>query len=510
MSGRTIRSAGDRAILIDLDGHAEVAAVTLALTEDPIDGVLEVLPAAQTVMVQIDPDRLDRLTLRDRIDEAQPDSTAKQAGDLVEIDVLYDGEDLAEVADLAGISAAEVIERHSRAVYTAAFAGFAPGFVYLVDGDPLLNVPRRATPRTRIPAGAVAIAGEFSGVYPRSSPGGWQLLGRTSRPMWDVDRERPALVRPGDRVRFRPVDCLVENGESPSAASVVTAGLLVEETRFPILVQDRGRPGLAASGVGSAGAMDRVAARLANDLVGNSPDAAVLEVLAGGVRLAAVDRVVVAVTGAPVAVTVERASGRLRSFHDQRPIGLDAGDSLEIGSPVGGLRNVIAVQGGVDVPSVLGSRSYDSLAGLGPAPLITGAAVPVGGAPAGFVGASVPWLRLPAAVRTVGVRLGPRDDWFLPEAIELLENATWTISDQTDRVGARLLGPELPRARGGELPSEGVATGSIQVPSSGVPLVFLADHPVTGGYPVIAVVRDEELDSLAQAPPGTRIRFRVS
>lgn len=510
MSGRTIRSAGDRAVLIDAGDHDEVAAVARALSERPIDGVLEVLPAARTVLVRIDPTRIDPSTLRDVVDAARPDPTEAAAGDLVEIEVLYDGEDVAEVAELAGISPQEVIDRHSGAVYAAAFAGFAPGFVYLVGGDPLLNVPRRATPRTRIPAGSVAIAGEFSGVYPRSSPGGWQLIGRTSARMWDVDRERPALVRPGDRVRFVPVEALTDTGEAPVDVVPAPGPLVVEQTRFPILVQDRGRPGLAASGVGSAGVMDRVAARLANDLVGNPSDAAVLEVLAGGVRLAATERAVVAVTGAPVEIVVERASGRIREVHDQRPIGLDAGDALEIGSPVGGLRNVIGVRGGVDVPEVLGSRSFDSLAGLGPAPLLAGATIPVGDGPTGIVGGAVVWSAPPPTELTVAVRLGPRDSWFEPEAIELLDSAAWTISDQTDRVGARLVGPALPRARTGELPSEGVATGSIQVPSSGVPLIFLADHPVTGGYPVIAVVRDEELDSLAQAPPGTRIRFTVS
>lgn len=507
---RTIRSAGDRAVLVDLGGYDEVAAVARALTEHAVAGVVEVLPAARTVLVRIDPTRIDRSALRDAIDAAPTVSSGAVGGQLVEIEVRYDGEDLAEVADLAGISVDEVIERHSGATYVGAFSGFAPGFIYLIGGDPLLDVPRRATPRTRIPAGSVAIAGEFSGVYPRSSPGGWQLLGRTPARMWDVDRPQPALVRPGDRVRFVPVDSLPDEPEPQTPAPSVSGALVLEESRFPVLVQDRGRPGLGASGVGTAGPMDRVAARLANDLVGNPADAAVLEVLAGGVRLAAADRVVVAVTGAPVPVTVERASGRLRAYFDQRPIGLDPGDAIEIGMPDGGLRNVIGVRGGVDVPEVLGSRAYDSLAGLGPAPLTAGSVVPTRPAGGLFVGASVPWSAPPPRERTIAVRLGPRDKWFTPEAIALLETATWTISDQTDRVGARLLGPELTRARPGELPSEGVATGSIQVPSSGVPLIFLADHPVTGGYPVIAVVRDHDLDALAQSPPGTRIRFRVT
>ena len=268
------------------------------------------------------------------------------------------------------------------------------------------------------------------------------------------------------------------------------------------LVQDLGRPGRSELGVSPSGAFDRRAVRQANALVHNPADAAVLEVL-GSVTLRASRWTTVAVAGAPGAVTIDGVPvSSMRTLH------VPAGGVLAIAAPVIGLRRVVAVRGGVAAEPVLGSRSTDTLSGLGPAPLAVGSPVLVG------PGAAGPDLRqldvgvAGAGDLTVRVVLGPRDDWFTPAAVDTLLRTGWTVSDRSDRIGVRLDGPALERAVAGELESEPVLRGSIQVTSAGLPVVLGPDHPVTGGYPVIAVVLDTDTDLLAQAAPGRVVRFR--
>ncbi|MEJ2890591.1 5-oxoprolinase subunit C family protein [Actinomycetospora aeridis] len=278
-------------------------------------------------------------------------------------------------------------------------------------------------------------------------------------------------------------------------------------------VQDLGRPGRSDLGVGVSGAADRRSLALANRLVGNGSDAAGLEVTAGGLVVRAEGRLVVAVTGATGPVLVRRPSGRLRPAGLARPEVLALGDELRVGAPDRGLRSYVAVRGGVDAPSVLGSRSTDLLAGLGPPPLRPGDVLPVGDETAGPVPASdsVPVSAPDDGEVTVQAVPGPRADWFCDDALRVLFGRPWEVTPDSNRVGMRLRGPVLDRAPSHvdvELPSEGVARGAIQVPASGQPLVFLADHPVTGGYPVVAVLRDREVDVAAQLRPGQRLRLR--
>jgi KipI family sensor histidine kinase inhibitor len=198
---------GDQALLLQCASTNEVLAWTEALLAAELPGVLDIVPASRTVLIKLaGPNyqagarqRLNRMSL-----DADPDDAAPASVDLV-IDVVYDGDDLHDVAAHAGLDVAEVIEVHTSTTWRVGFGGFAPGFAYLVGGDPRLAVPRRAEPRTKVPPGSVALAGEFSGVYPRESPGGWQLIGRTDAVLWDVDRDEPALLRPGMWVQFRAV-----------------------------------------------------------------------------------------------------------------------------------------------------------------------------------------------------------------------------------------------------------------------------------------------------------------
>lgn len=204
----TVHDYGDQALLLEFDSTAEVLGWTDALRTADLLGVLDIVPASRTVLLKLAASRY-REPNRQRLAKLRVDSAAvldppEPEADVV-IDVTYDGEDLDDVARLTGLTVDEVVAAHTAKLVRVGFGGFAPGFAYLVDGDPRLNVPRRAEPRTKVPVGAVALAGEFSGVYPRESPGGWQLIGRTDAVLWDLDRDPPALLAPGMWVQFRAI-----------------------------------------------------------------------------------------------------------------------------------------------------------------------------------------------------------------------------------------------------------------------------------------------------------------
>ena len=204
---RAIRDYGDRALLVECDSTDEVLWLTEVLRSQPRPGVAGVVPGARTVLVEVAAGHAPR-EIRDTL-SAMPIRSERPVADHrradMVIDVVYDGADLDEVARLTGMTVGEVVAAHTATPWRVAFSGFAPGFAYLTGGDERLAVPRRGEPRTRVPAGAVGLAGEFSGIYPRESPGGWQLIGSTPAALWDLDRPRPALLTPGMWVRFRSV-----------------------------------------------------------------------------------------------------------------------------------------------------------------------------------------------------------------------------------------------------------------------------------------------------------------
>jgi biotin-dependent carboxylase-like uncharacterized protein len=264
--------------------------------------------------------------------------------------------------------------------------------------------------------------------------------------------------------------------------------LVVEDPGWATTVQDLGRPGYADVGVPTSGALDGPLRDLVNRLVGNPPDAAVLETL-GGLRVRATASTVIATSG------------------DLAPLALAAGEVATVGPRDGELWGYLAVRGGLLVDVVLGSRSHDSRSGLGPPTIAAGMALPIGPDPGTPVVVDQAPPRQQAA--PIGVWPGPRVDWFSPGTLDLVTASTWTVTEQVSRVGARLLGPPIARAVEGELPSEGVLTGAVQVPPDGRPVVMFADHPTTGGYPVVAVVDTASLPAVVQARPGTPLRFRL-
>lgn len=547
MSAPRILPVGDAALLVETENIDTAAALYDALAAAR-PGVRELVAGARTVLVRYSPAETDAAALAAWIGGLRLDTGARDEGALVRVPVVYDGEDLDDVAQLTGLRRAEVIRRHTAAEYRVAFTGFAPGFAYLVGGDPALDVPRRRTPRAHVPAGAVGLAGAYSGVYPRSSPGGWQLIGSAAVPMWDERRDPPALLAPGMRVRFEAVDqvestgapedaaaerAVPKNGAGRPAATVQNpvprgavaqsaavrpapaAGLRIRRPGLRLIVQDLGRPGLGRFGVPASGAMDRGALVLANAAVGNRRGAAALESCLGQVEAEADGPLTVAVVGATPELTVRRRDGRRIEWNEGTPIPLAAGDRLTIGTLRTGMFAYLAVRGGVRAAESLGSASTDTLSGLGPTPLAAGDRLSIGST-AGLPATRDERLALPAPVASsisapivIDAIQGPRDDWFTSSGRDAFWSGTWRVSPRSDRVGIRLEGEGAPAwAAERELPSEGMIAGAIEVPAGGTPVVLMADHPVTGGYPVIACVASWHLSRLAQVPVGAAVRFR--
>ncbi|WP_405062557.1 biotin-dependent carboxyltransferase family protein [Kribbella sp. NBC_01505] len=262
-------------------------------------------------------------------------------------------------------------------------------------------------------------------------------------------------------------------------------------------IQDAGRVGQGALGVPASGACDATSYALSNRLVGNHPGAAALEITFGGLVLHADTDLTIAVTGAPCSGVPLNAPSFVR-----------AGTVLRFGPPRSGLRTYVAVRGGIDVPPILGSRSTDLLSGLGPAPLQAGTSLSVGRAFGPMPGVDLAPVADPeAGPVSVRVTPGPRRDWFTDAGWTSFLSQRYAVSSNSNRVGVRLDGTPLERSRDGELSSEGMALGAIQIPPSGLPVVFLADHPVTGGYPVIAYVAQASIPACAQLRPGQGVTF---
>ena len=298
---------GDRGLLAEVASLDEAVALHAALAVSRPRGVIGLVPAARTVLVEIDPDALSLAAARRWIAGARGgEDAAAPDPPIVELPIAYDGPDLADLAAALDIAPDELVAQHTATVWTVAFTGFAPGFGYLVSADWPYDVPRRASPRTRVPAGAVGLAGEFTGAYPRETPGGWQLIGTTGAVLFDPTRAVPGLLAPGSRVRFVPTPPSVllppavppARVSSRGRASAGAPAFTVVSPGSLSTVQDQGRPGHGAEGIAPAGAADRAALRTANRLVGNSEDAAGVEITLGGFRAVADVDLWIALTGA--------------------------------------------------------------------------------------------------------------------------------------------------------------------------------------------------------------------
>jgi antagonist of KipI len=513
---------GDAALTVELgatlDGrtNARVRSLDRDLARRPFDGFREAVPTHRSLLVLYDP-AVARFpdVARDLRTRAAATAEPLPPGRHHEIPVAYGGEngpDLASVAHEHGLSEAEAVRLHSQPEYTAFMLGFTPGFPYLGLVPEALECPRRATPRVRVPAGSVAIAARQTGIYPSASPGGWHVLGRTSVRLFDPLREEPALVAPGDRVRFVPVEDLPAP-EPPLPASPCVALAVVEVLEAGVLttVQDGGRAGYRRVGVSGAGPMDARAHAAANRAVGNAAGAAALECTVVGPTLAFLAPLRFAVAGADLGAVLERAD--LGSWPVPPGAGVLArpGNVLRFTGARRGTRAYVALQGGIEVPLVLGSRATDLASGFGGLAgraLVASDRLAVCAARARDLRESRPEMATRSA--TVRVVLGPQAEHFDARGLSSFLDGTWRVSATSDRVGCRLEGDALRHAGPAEILSDGMVPGSIQVPPDGRPIVMMADGPTTGGYPKIATVVSADLPLLGQLVPGEgEVRFEA-
>jgi KipI family sensor histidine kinase inhibitor len=448
--------------------NAEALALSTAMAASPPDGFLDAVPGARTLLLLYDPDLLDPAQLR------LPAPSEAPRPRVVRLQARYDGADLEEVARELGITRDEAVRRHVEAEHVVSFLGFAPGFAYMTGG---FSLPRLSTPRVRVPAGSLAIADGYTGIYPTESPGGWRLLGRVAARMFDPSASPPALLRPGDHVLIEPVDSLRETVQPEPAPGKTGVPLLrvVAPGAFTS-VQGGPRYGLLSSGVPAGGAMDLAALAAANRAVGNAPLAPALEVTLTGPELEALEDV------------------RIALGSDVRE--LARGHRLQTGSVIRGVRAYLAVEGGLAQP-----LPGEPTRALRRGELLHRAS---GAASRGARPLAAPshWGEPAIEVRA---HRGPQWDFFFSP--EEFFDREYRVSPSSDRRGLRLQGPALALARPSDIPPEGTAPGAVQVPGDGFPIVLGPDRPVTGGYAKIATVVPADFPLLAQARPGTAVRF---
>lgn len=474
---------------------------TVVLVDQPIaegnipTGVLDVVPAFCDTAVHFDPTQISLNEVNDWLDsQATRGSLADDSSNLVEIPVAYGGQfgpDLDEVAEHAGLSADEIVRSHAAADYVVGAVGFQPGFGYLEGLPAELHTPRRDTPRTAVPAGALGIGGPYTAVYPQASPGGWNLIGQTPLVMFDEGRDEPSLLRYGDHVRFRAINA--KEFKRLAAANPIAKPVDVPPER-PLLrvinpgvqstLQGLQRYGRQHLGVTPGGAMDTASLRLANLLIGNDPGAIAIEATLMGPVLEGIESVTLAVAGAVPAA---------------RCVTLRAGEQLDLRRLIGGARVYIVVPGGFS-GRVGKTLPHDDLLGSLHQPIRKPSHAVLAGAGRrrGIRGDSATTLHL---------LRGPQADRFNEDAWRRFLSEPYRVSPQSSRMGVRLEGPELLVKSMIEMPSQPVCTGAIQVPPDGQPIALGADRQTLGGYPVIAAIVSADWPALGQLAPSDPVRF---
>lgn len=481
---------------LDEARNAELQAHAAALLSDPPEGLTDVIPGYASLYLEYDAARLGPAELRRWAADAT-DRAAVPTGREVELPVAYDGADLAEVARRTGLAPAEVVRRHAGRSYRVFAMGFLPGFAFLGPLDEALRLPRRGEPRARVPAHAVAIAGAQTGVYPLASPGGWHLLGHALEALYDPRRPAPFRLAPGDRVRFRPAEGPPPPEPAPLEllpAAPERPALAVLEPGLLDLVVDAGRVRVGRFGLARSGPADAVAAGVANRLLGNPAGATLVELTLTGPLLEALADGVVAVAGDALA---PRLDGR--ELEPWRSFAVRRGQRLSFRPTGRGARAYLALAGGVASARFLGSASTDLRGRIG-RPLragdVLGAAAPAAPRPGRAFRPHRP------AAEPVPLRLwpGPQPD---PAAFASLLRRPYRVA-AADRAGLRLDGPALP---GGDVLSEAVPLGALQVTADGRPLLLLCDRGTLGGYRKPALLDPRDLARAGQLRAGDRVRF---
>lgn len=523
-----------------------------------LTGILEWTPAFTSVTVHADP-RQETLSGLDAalLDLAGQAEDQLPPGRTWEIPACFDenyAPDLHSLAEACSLSPEHIIERMQESMLTVGMLGFMPGLPYL-DGIPAeMQQPRRKTPRTSVPERSIAVAGTQCVIYPWQCPAGWHLLGRTPVPLFSLNwKSRPALLAPGDSVRWRPISVdeyleleqacaaadwqpeslladaqtqaqtpsarfsLDSEGCAPAAVAESRSCLEILDGAWGVSVQDEGRSGWRYLGVPLAGAHDPETFRIANALAGAPEGSAALELLGGGPRFRVAGPAVRCGLAGDALLKVSRASGESLEIPSGRGTVLKPGDvaSVVCHSP---RPAYLAFSGGIQLDPVLGSRSTylrSRLGGLEGRTLQTGDRLETGSLPASEQGCDL--LLGPDPVREpaddaapveLRVIAGPQRDHFTPQALEQFYSTVYTVSPQADRMGLRLHGPALEHGElGADIPSDGIVPGAIQVPADGMPIILLSDAQTTGGYTKPCVVIRADMPLLGRLVPGDRIRF---
>ena len=494
-----IREVAQGALLAEFPGASEDSANRAAVLAAKLlagrPGLYDAIPGARTLFL-VCGFELDRAALARDLEKAA-DPGDRKPGRAVRVPVRYGGEgalDLAELARGLGISPEEFARRHEAAAYRVAFLGFAPGFAYCVGLPEELAAPRLPTPRTRVPAGSLGIGGPYTGVYPAETPGGWRLIGRSAVQLFDPTADAPTLLLPGDAVAFESI-----GGQGPvlqSAGEPDPPGEPLFRVHNPGLftsLQGAPRHGRGAFGVPAGGAMDPEALAAGNDLVGNASGAVALEMTLAGPELEVLADCRAAFAGAAMA-----AEWNAVAVDFARPFDLRRGDRLRVTTARSGVRAYLCVAGGLAIP---------------PAQWLTRRLAKddvLHRADARSSSLAGTTSRSACADGIVRVVLGPQEDRFDERGIAAFLRQAWRVSASSDRRGVRLEGEPLSHAGSAEIAPEGTALGSIQVPPDGQAIVLGPDRPVTGGYAKIATVMAADWPLVAQASPGTTLRFRAA
>ncbi len=485
---------------LDRGVNRRIQGLAQALLCTPHPALTDVIPGYSTLYLEYD-STITETELRAWLEPFHDAAPAQ--GQQLTVPVFYGGPDLAEVAGRTGLSVAEVIARHSAPEYYVYALGFTPGLAFMGDLEPALRLPRRDVPRAQVPAQSVAIANGQTTVYPVASPGGWHLLGRTAKPVYNPSAENPFLFGAGDRVKFQPVTEAISEAEAEGGLELLpqsphTPLLRVAQPGLLDLIVDRGRFLAGHLGFARSGPLDAVAAGRANRLVGNGAGEALLELNLRGGIYEVLRNGVLAFTGGGMQAQLNGEGVRLDSSFAVR-----RGDRLSFVPGQTGSRGYLALAGGLESRLFWGSASVDLRGRIGQA-LREGEVlgttrthtVRAGRtfSPYGFYGKFYGALRLGP---------GPQAS---AEAFEALSRQRFTVG-RADRMGVQLLGGSVP---GGEVLSEAVPLGSIQVPPGGTPLLLLNDRGTLGGYAKPAVLHPADLARAAQLRPGQTVRFKLT